>query len=204
MKSSFIAFLLAFIFQQTQAVYFQFYTIMERCLLEDLPQHHHMLAEYRNFDADISGYQIRILDPNNKELLAQVVNAQKGKVSFTTKEAGSHKICFQPYDGQWNKERKKTRFSLKLLGGESNYDDLARRDHLTQLQLLILKLKEHAEDFIKMQEKNREDESVQVEQNQNVNERVIYTTVFQTLIILVSGLYQIYSLRKYFIQKKLL
>lgn len=122
-----------------------------------------MIGHYANLDSDISSYRIKVYDPNNKEFFQQDITNAKGKFSFTTREAGVHKVCFSPIEGQWSQERKKTRFSLRLEGGETNIDDIANKEHLSQLQILIMKLKDHAEDFIKMQEKNREDESAQVE-----------------------------------------
>ncbi len=105
---------------------------------------------------------------NNKEeeILKQDL-ATKGKFTFTTKEAGVYKVCFSalPGDGSWNKGGlKKVRFSIRLYSGEThNYDDLANKQHLSQLQVLIVKFQDHCEDFIKMQERNREQEAVQVE-----------------------------------------
>jgi len=91
----------------------------------------------------------------------------KGKFSFTTREAGIYRVCFAANqgDGSWHKGAiKKVRFSIRLYSGEThNYEDLANKEHLSQLQVLIVKFKDHCEDFIKMQERNREQEAIQVE-----------------------------------------
>ena len=106
-------------------------------------------------------------------MLNQDLVGAKGKFSFTTKEAGLHKVCFAPLEGEWFDNRKKTRIALRLSGGESNYEDIANKEHLSQLQILIMKLKDHAEDFIKMQENSRADESQLVEVNLENLSRVI-------------------------------
>jgi len=187
----------------TNAVYFSFFNIMEKCLIEDFRHQDNIVAHYVNRNADISKFVIRVIDPNGKELMNQRLT-DKGQFTFTSKQDGIHKVCFMPEHGPWIDKRSQVRFEIRISNGEHNYEDLAKKEHLSNLQVMIMKIKDHCDDFIKMQEQNREDESTQVEQNQNVNERVIYTTLFQTVVILVSGVYQIYSLRKYFIQKKLL
>jgi hypothetical protein len=153
---------------------------------------------------DVTNLTINVLDPKGNELISQNLAFGKAKLSFTTREEGVFKICVRAAAGEWTKERKKIRYSIRIFSGENNnYEDLANQEHLSQLQILIMKLNDHAQDFIKMQEMNRGQEAVQVEQNQSVNERVILTTIFQTIVILLSGLFQIFSLRKYFIQKKI-
>jgi len=184
-------------------IHFQLYDTKEKCVFEDLPRHEVVLANTNLMD-DVTNLTINVLDPKGNELITQNLAFGKGKLSFTTREEGVFKICVKAAAGEWTKERKKIRYSIRIFSGEnSNYEDLANQEHLSQLQILIMKLNDHAQDFIKMQEMNRGQEAVQVEQNQSVNERVILTTIFQTIIILLSGLFQIFSLRKYFIQKKI-
>lgn len=119
-------------------------------------------------DTDVTSFSIRVLNNQENEILKQDLGA-KGKFSFTTKEAGVYKVCFSASagDGSWTKgSLKKARFAIRLYSGEAhNYEDLANKQHLSQLQVLIVRFQDHCEDFIKMQERNREQESVQVEVN---------------------------------------
>jgi len=119
-----------------------------------------------NKNADISTFSIRVLDPVGTALMNQRLSA-KGKFSFTSKKPGLHKFCFIPEHGLWIDKRSQVRFEIRLASGENNHEDLANKEHLSQLQLMIMKIKDHADDFIKMQEQNREDESTQVEVIEN-------------------------------------
>jgi hypothetical protein len=60
-----------------------------------------------------------------------------------------------------------------------------------------------AREFSKFQEMSRKDEDELSTENLKINERVVIATVIQTVVILLSGIYQIVSLRKFFIAKKL-
>lgn len=55
----------------------------------------------------------------------------------------------------------KVRLELRLYSGEThNYQDLANQQHMSSLEILLTKFMDHCEDFIKVQEKNREEEAV--------------------------------------------
>src|SRR5437868_6223718 len=115
-------------------------------------------------DPNITSFSLRVLNDKDQEVLKMDPMLNKGKFSFTTRDAGVYRVCFSANagDGVWHKGAvKKVRFSIRLLSGEThNYDDLANKQHLSQLQVLIVKFMDHCEDFIKMQERNREQESV--------------------------------------------
>ena len=113
-------------------------------------------------DTDRVNFSLRVLDPKNKEFFSQKDLKSKGKLSFTTYKTGLHRNCFAPMEGTWTNMKKKVRFAIRLSSGEFDYE-IAHKENLDGIQILIMKLKEHAEDFIKMQEKNREEESIQVE-----------------------------------------
>jgi hypothetical protein len=126
-----------------------------------------VIGHYENMDPNITSFSLRVLNDKDVEILKMDTLLNKGKFSFTTREPGMYRVCFSANtgDGTWHKGAvKKARFSIRLLSGEvHNYDDLANKQHLSQLQVLIVKFMDHCEDFIKMQERNREQESVAVE-----------------------------------------
>ena len=115
-----------------------------------------------NRNADISKFVIRVIDPKGKELISQKLT-DKGQFSFTSKQDGIHKVCFMPEHGPWVDKRSQVHFEIRLVNGEHNYEDVANKEHLSQIQVMIMKIKDSCDDFIKMQEQNREGESHQVE-----------------------------------------
>ena len=97
--------------------------------------------------------------------------------------------------------------------------DAAKNDHITQLFAQSKRLLEKTRQFISLQEMNRETEDnlfevigktkkhinfyIFLKENTRINERVVLATIFQTIVILASGIFQILSLRKFFIARKL-
>ena len=113
---------------------------------------------------EIAPLNLTVYNPKGAVVYTQILPYSKSKFSYTTKEEGVFKICIRGESGDWVKDRSKIRYSIRLYSGENaNYEDLANVEHLSQLQIMIMRLNDHAQDFIKMQEMNRQQESIQVE-----------------------------------------
>lgn len=124
-----------------------------------------MLVQYNVMD-DFTTMTIMVTDEKGKELMVpQTLNPGKGKLSFTTAEQGVVKVCVVASAGDWQRERKKVRYGLRLHIGEGmrNYEDLANKEHLSSLQIMVMRFFDRTVDFLKMQDMNREQEAQQVE-----------------------------------------
>ena len=108
---------------------------------------------------------LKVTDEQNRELLLHTLPREKGKLSFTTLDQGVVRVCVNAAPGDWQRERKKIRYSVRLYIGEGmrNYEELANKEHLSNLQVMIMRFYDRTLDFIKMQDMNREQEALQVE-----------------------------------------
>ena len=106
----------------------------------------------------------------------------------------------------WLKENAKIKFGIRIKVGDdySDHSETAKEGHVTNVHTRAKQLKLKTEEFIKMQDLNRDQEDAMTEENYLINKRVVLATVIQTVVILVSGIYQIFSLRKFFIKQNLL
>jgi hypothetical protein len=86
---------------------------------------------------------------------------------------------------------------------EVDHTDLASVEQLNNLQLLSHNIIERLKEITKEQEYNRQKEAVFKDESEVINGRIIWFSIFQTLIILVAGIWQILSLRNFFISKRI-
>eukprot|EP01017_Pseudomicrothorax_dubius_P046887 TRINITY_DN8324_c0_g5_i1.p1 TRINITY_DN8324_c0_g5~~TRINITY_DN8324_c0_g5_i1.p1 ORF type:complete len:210 (+),score=73.81 TRINITY_DN8324_c0_g5_i1:146-775(+) len=193
---------------RTAALYFYINEGKEKCFLDEVSKgqvvilHYELLENAQRHGHD-KGVKLIAYDPDNNEIYSR--NTQgKGKGTFTAQESGNYRICVSAPSTSWVKSNRLT-YSLKINIGESDTDinELAKKEHLTSLQIAAKQIIEGTQEFISMQETNRAEEDRLAEENERVNDRIVFATVFQTILILASGLFQIFSLRRFFIEKKM-
>jgi hypothetical protein len=85
-----------------------------------------------------------------------------------------------------------------------SHEHLASKEQLGHLEEIVNNVNERLGDIIKQQEYSREKEALFKDESEDINSRIMFFTIFQTIIILVSGLWQIWSLRRFFISRKLI
>ncbi|KAM7242284.1 hypothetical protein CapIbe_006755 [Capra ibex] len=123
--------------------------------------------------------------------------------TFTSQSPGEHEVCLH---------LKSTRFALfydgKLaihldmqLGEHTNdYMELAANDKLTLLHLRIQQLVEQVEKVQEEQEYQREHFR---QTSKSTNQRVLWWSILQTLILVATGTWQMQRLKSFFKAKKL-
>uniref|UniRef100_A0A7N5JX70 Transmembrane emp24 domain-containing protein 9 n=2 Tax=Ailuropoda melanoleuca TaxID=9646 RepID=A0A7N5JX70_AILME len=146
-----------------------------------------------------------VKDPENKNLLARQYGPQ-GSFTFTSQSPGEHQICLHLesirfalfYDG-------KLAIHLDMqLGEHSNdYAEFAAKDKLTQLQLRLQQLVEQVELIQKEQEYQRWREERFRQTSESTNQRVLWWSILQTLILVATGVWQMQHLKSFFKAKKL-
>ena len=94
---------------------------------------------------------------------------------------------------------------MKIYIGEDDKksQEIAQKHHFTKTQSKAFEITERALHFKKIQTMNRDKEEQVFEENEKVIERVVMSTIFQTLVILATGIFQIFTLRRFFIEKRL-
>ena len=90
------------------------------------------------------------------------VMEKEGKFSFTSDKGGNYRFCLDYTQMRRIPQTNKIKVSWKLNIGDNaedqNQDGLAKKEQLTNLQILSGKMKRQAKDFVKTQELNRDRE----------------------------------------------
>ncbi|XP_029798169.1 transmembrane emp24 domain-containing protein 9-like isoform X2 [Suricata suricatta] len=186
------------------AFYLEVRELEEKCFIQEIPDGTVVIGNYKTelYDPAMEKYQpspqwinlfVFVKDPENKNLLARQYGPQ-GSFTFTSQSPGEHQICLHLesirfalfYDG-------KLAIHLDMQLGEhtSDYAEFAAKDKLTQLHLRIQQLVEQW----------REERFRQT--SESTNQRVLWWSILQTLILVATGVWQMQHLKSFFKAKKL-
>ncbi|TMS16741.1 Transmembrane emp24 domain-containing protein 4 [Larimichthys crocea] len=99
----------------------------------------------------------------------------------------------------------KLRVHLDIQVGEhtNNYPEIAAKDKLTELQLRVRQLLDQVEQIQKEQNYQRYREERFRMTSESTNQRVLWWSIAQTLILIVTGIWQMKHLKSFFEAKKL-
>jgi len=154
-----------------------------------------------------SGLGIKVIasDPSGSHVLQRVMGSE-GRFAFTSQAAGEHKMCFQTNTTTgWFGQKRKLKFHLDIETGESatDYEDIAKQEHLNALEVEVRKLNDRIKDIRAEQNYQRTREAVFRDTSESTNSRVVWWSVIQTCILVGAGLWQIRHLKNFFKTKKL-
>ncbi|CEG36176.1 transmembrane emp24 domain-containing protein 4 [Plasmopara halstedii] len=207
------ALLLFGVISAANALYFTIQKEGHRCFLVDVPKDTTFRAEYESPDTtDVMKTIVAIYAPKSadgKDEKTQVKSEQtnqKGSIMFTATENGPHWVCISLDSSNYAlPDRATMRFTLKLSMGTSHeeYQNLAKKNQMDDLQLEVLKLRDRVTSIQRNQDyaKNK---SMGLHLARKVsNSRATWMSVIQIVILLVTGFYQAKHLKAYFHVKKL-
>ncbi|XP_064275032.1 transmembrane emp24 domain-containing protein 11-like isoform X2 [Passer domesticus] len=193
MKSKLVGFLMNFWISFSFALYFHMGEREEKCIIEDIPSDTLVVGNYKVQRWDIHthdflesapglGMFVTVTIPTGEVLLSKLYGPQ-GTFTFTSHISGEHVICFQSNS---------TRFAV-IAGSKL-------RIHLD------IRVGEHFLDESAIQAKdkvNEEREEKFRKTSEETNSNILWWAIVQTLILISVGIWQIKSLRDFFISKKL-
>jgi p24 family protein alpha len=182
----------------------------QKCFILDLPQSTVVLGNYNLLDVPPpdrpeQGVNLIVYDEKGAQVLTRLVKGA-GKFSFTSQNFGKHRVCAAATSTSWFGTPRKLRFELKMdnTKEEISHEHLASKEQLGHLEEIVNNLNERLTEVIKQQEYSREKEAMFKDESEDINSKIMLFTIIQTLVILVSGLWQIWSLRRFFISRKLI
>jgi hypothetical protein len=96
------------------------------------------------------------------------------------------------------------RFDLRVDVGETavDYNEVAKREHLTTLEVELRRLNDKIRDISKEQSYQREREVAFRDTSESTNARVLGWSLAQTVVMVVSAVWQILHLKAFFRHKK--
>ncbi|XP_001510869.2 transmembrane emp24 domain-containing protein 11-like [Ornithorhynchus anatinus] len=216
MKISILLFLLNFWFAFSPAFYFHSGEREEKCIIEDIPSDTLITASFKVQQWDITTHDFLESAPGlgmfvtittfRDEILMSKLYGPQGKFSFTTHSPGEHNICLQS-----NSTRlatfggSKLRIHLDIRVGEHDLDSAIAqaKDKVNQVSFKLEHLTEQIEHIVKEQNYQRAREEHFRMTSEDTNSNVFWWALVQTLILISVGIFQMKSLKDFFIAKKL-
>uniref|UniRef100_U3JSG9 GOLD domain-containing protein n=1 Tax=Ficedula albicollis TaxID=59894 RepID=U3JSG9_FICAL len=128
----------------------------------------------------------------------------EGRFTFTSHTPGEHQICLHS-----NSTRMALfaggKVPLDIQVGEhtNNYPEIAAKDKLTELQLRARQLLDQVEQIQKEQNYQRYREERFRMTSESTNQRVLWWSIAQTIILILTGIWQMRHLKSFFEAKKL-
>lgn len=198
----------------SSGLYFHIGETEKKCFIEDIPDDTMVVGKYKVevFDKDKRTYEpatgglgmhVEVRDPEDKTLMSRMY-AMDGRFTFTSHTAGEHVICIHSNSTAWFSAGQ-LRIHLSIDVGEqtNDYQEIAAKDKLTDLQLRVRQLLDQAEQISKEQNYQRYREERFRETSESTNQRVLWWAIAQTAILIVTGMWQMRHLRSFFEAKKL-
>jgi hypothetical protein len=195
----------------TNNLYFLLDEGKEKCFLEEIPKDTLVMASYKIEPATQQAIasattltvKVKVLDNEAKLVLEREMGAEN-RVAFTSQTSGEHKLCFSSPSSRWF-GKLSLRFFLDIQVGEgaTNYEEIARQEHLSVLEITIRRLNDRVKDIRAEQNYQRNREISFRNTSESTNSRVMWWAVIQTVILVGTGLWQITHLKNFFKAKKL-
>lgn len=157
-------------------------------------------------DAASQGIDITVQDPEGKMLMTRHAQ-EKGRFSFHSEKGGEYNVCLMTNSSNYYGygEHRMLEFHLKMdIGaGAQDYAMVAKKEHLSSLQLEIRKLNDRVKHILKEQHYMRENEAAFRDTSEACNSQVAYWSLGQTVVLIIAGVWQIMHLKRFFEAKKL-
>jgi len=203
-----IFFLIFFIGSYTaQSLMFHVYVEEEKCFREELARDVVVLGEFHVGNSFNTIHHIRVNDASGKEVWKKDVNAE-GTFAFTTDSAGEISVCFyerpKPDLNVHPDTKREITFTLKTGVDAKDYSAVAKKDDLKPIELEMLKLEDLLEQINVDMKYLRTREDHHRSTNESTNDRVLWLSISSMIILLTLGIFQIFYLKRYFQQKKLI
>lgn len=149
------------------------------------------------------GMHVEIRDPEDKVILSKAYSSE-GRFSFTSHTPGEHVVCLYSNSTRWFAGGQ-LRVHLDIQVGEHaiDYQNVAQKEKLSELQLRIRQLMDQVEQISKEQNYQRYREERFRSTSESTYSRVLWWSLSQTVILITMGIWQMRHLKSFFEAKKL-
>ena len=204
---------LLYVASPSRALYFHIGEGETKCFIEEVPDETMIEGKYRtqgqNPDGTYAesspgfGIHVEITDPNEDLIMAKDYEAE-GRFVFTAHEPGEHTICLHTNSSRWFSGRT-VRVHLELSIGEhaNDYETIAKKEKLNALETRIFQLIAQVKDISNEQSYQRQREATFREISVSTNNRVVYWSLIQGVILVLTFIWQVRHLKGFFEAKKL-
>lgn len=177
-----------------------------KCVMEEITANVLVVGDFACVNKDRSSQMVPV-DVKVEDPIGKVVYEKKhlasGQFAFTSHEDGDYKACFTAADAT-TAQNSKIRLDWKTGAAATDWDAVAKKEHLSLMQTEILRLealiKEIHEEMVTM--RTREEEMRNL--NESTNARVAWFSIGSLVICIALAAWQLIYLRSFFRKKKIL
>ncbi|CAG5134664.1 unnamed protein product [Candidula unifasciata] len=202
------------ILHSSSALYFHIGETEKKCFIEEIPDETMVVGNYKveMFDKNSNsfiptvyglGMHVECRDPDDRVVLSRTYAAE-GRFTFTSHAAGEHVICLNSNSSAWfNAGQLRVHLDISVGEHAVDYQQVQAKDKLTELQLRVRQLLDQVEQITKEQNYQRYREERFRQTSESTNQRVLWWAIAQTIVLLVTGFWQMQHLKSFFEAKKL-
>ncbi|KAI1730093.1 hypothetical protein Ddc_02772 [Ditylenchus destructor] len=196
-----------------RALYFHIAETEKKCFIEEIPDETMVIGRYKVqlYDPNTKGYgdypnigmHVEAKDPEEKVILSKLYTSE-GMFTFTSHTPGEHLICLYSNSTAWfNGAQLRVHLDIQVGEHAQDYQQVAAKDKLNELQLRIRQLLDQVEQITKEQNYQRYREERFRQTSESTNSRVLWWSIGQTVVLLGTGAWQMRHLKGFFEAKKL-
>eukprot|EP01132_Coremiostelium_polycephalum_P002721 gene2721-3378_t len=196
----------------TPKLYFELNGGQKKCFIEEHPRDTMLVGRYFLEDMNPPAVglpsqltlTVKVFDPEKKEFLTQTMG-REGRFSFTTLIGGEYQVCVSTNSSRWFGPSVKSRLYLEIDSGAgaNDYEEIAKTEHLTNIEITLRRLNDRVNQIRKEQSYQRNREVVFRNTSESTNSRVMWWSLLQVVVLVLSGVWQMKHLRSFFKAKKL-
>lgn len=209
----------AFIFQ-TEALFFHLMRNEKKCFIEEMPEETIFQGHYsvkiskpnsmHEFVPTPSGFgmHVAVTNPDGREVLSRSYGSE-GKFSFTSDLPGEYLVCMGSNITssfnilKTNQQRLRVNFKIKVGEHSTNYQEMAQKEELTEMQLHLRRMLEQTQGIAREQNFQRYRENKFRASSEDISSKVLKWAVVQLVVLIVLGMYSMRHLKNFFQAKKL-
>jgi len=127
------------------------------------------------------------------------------RFALTSTTGGEYQICFRSSSSSWTQT---LRWKMEVVfhtGVEAqDYEGVAQREHLSNVELELRKLYDRASEIRQELDYQKSREATFRDISESTNTRAVWWSVFQICIVIASAVWQMQYLKKFFRKRKLI
>ncbi|CAF2381659.1 unnamed protein product [Rotaria sp. Silwood2] len=209
-----IVFIVIQLILPTHLLYFHIRETERKCFIEEIPDQTLVIGKYKVelFDAASNTYlpstpgigmHVEVKDPDEKIVLSKLYTSE-GRFTFTSHIPGEHVICLYSNSTAWfGGQQLRVHLDIDIGEHAVDYQQISAKEKLTELQLRVRQLLDQVEQISKEQNYQRYREERFRATSESTNQRVLWWSIAQLLILVIAGFWQMRHLKGFFEAKKL-
>jgi len=180
------------------------------CFMDELLQTATLIITYKHEDFETKPLEAKVL---HQGILVRTtkLDEKAGRVAFAAEETGAYRICIQAEEGSnfpavgQAKVYLQTQVLPNSVHDEAEVGEpvVAKQKQVVSLQEELQRVSESIDMLLKKIQIARERETHFRDQSERINERVVWWSIAQTLVLIIAGAFQSVHLHRFFLQKKI-